>query len=365
MTSVLDSIDWTRFLARPSLPSLPAPMLASLVREPIFITGAGGSIGSALALRLGAASARLILLESSETNLYELQQRFEDSGFRANFYLGDIADKALLEEIFSRCHPRLVFHAAAFKHVPLLEEQPLAAIANNVLATQTLIAATASYQARFILLSTDKAVSPTSLLGATKRIAEQIALAFGGTVLRLGNVLGSRGSVTELFVRQIADGAPLTVTDPAARRYFLTIEESVALLLGVAAEPGHSSLFVPDLRAPHYIADLARFMAELLSPDLDVAVEFTHLRAGEKETETLYSAAESPHPILPSGLIPVSSPRLSPDQLLDLIEKLRDCSESRELAAALNLLYRLVPDYTPSQVIAGIESAIAPPVHNA
>ena len=275
----VENIDWHRFLGRPPLSSAPPHAIKLICQSPVLITGAGGSIGSALAMRLVNHGQKVVLLESSEAGLYELQCEFADSGSEVNaaFYLGSSADAALVDEIFAVHGPRIVFHAAAFKHVPLLEEQPIAAVANNVLATESLVRAASEHHAQVILLSTDKAVAPSSVMGATKRVAEQIVLASDGTVLRLGNVLASRGSVTGVFARQIAAGGPLTVTDPAARRYFLTIAEAVDLLFAVAEVAHSGALFVPRLHTVHFIADLARFMVETLAPGRDVAIEFTHL----------------------------------------------------------------------------------------
>ena len=364
MTPALDSIDWHRFLDRPRIPAAPESLLASISREPILITGAGGSIGSALALRLAAAGARLILLEASENNLFDLQSEFARAGCDGEFHLGSISDTHLLEEIFARHIPRIVFHAAAFKHVPLLETQPFAAIANNIFATQALVATASTHRSRLILLSTDKAVEPASLLGATKRVAEQIVLASGGTVLRLANVLGSRGSVAEVFARQIAAGTPLTVTDPAARRYFLTIAEAVDLLLASVAVLDLSRLLIPDLRSPRYIADLARFMARTLAPGRDIPIEFTHPRPGDKEAEALFSHQEVLDGACGNGLIPVDSPTLPPATLRRLLEELKAASQSRDLSAVLSTLRRLVPDYTPSQAVQSMLSATETPIRN-
>ena len=366
MIPALESIDWHSFLDRPPLVSLPDSVAASLANEPILITGAGGSIGSALAHRLGAAGARLILLEASESNLFDLQSELSiySPSQPPAFYLGSTSDRPLLEEIFRHHRPQPIFHAAAFKHVPLLEEQPFAAIDNNVIGTRALVTCAAAHGARILLLSTDKAVMPAALMGATKRVAEQIVLAAGGTVLRLANVLGSRGSVADVFARQIATGAPLTVTDPAARRYFLTIAEAVDLLLAATGERNASALFVPQLRATHYIADLARFMARTLAPDRAIPIEFTHLRAGDKEAEALYSPIETPHSPSANGLVPVDSPRLPAHHLRDLLEALKDHSESRDLAAAISVLRRLVPDYTPSRALEAVLTKTEPPVHN-
>jgi FlaA1/EpsC-like NDP-sugar epimerase len=352
LTSVIPSLEtlaWHSFLGRAPLPSAMPAAVSSLVHGPILITGAGGSIGSALALRLASAGARIILLEASENSLYDLQQNLAAVSSTLDFYLGSVSDRSLLDEILSLHRPRLVFHAAAHKHVPLMEDQPLAAIANNVLATEALVASVPN--ARVVLVSTDKAVTPTSMMGATKRLAEQIVLASGGTVLRLGNVLASRGSVTELFARQIAAGRPLTVTDPAARRYFLTIAEAVELLLAAASEPQAPALLAPLLPQPHYIADLARFMAGMLAPDRSVAIEFTSLRPGDKECEQLWSQAEIPHPSATTSLVRLHSQLPERSQFQSLLATLHRALQSRDLSNALAAMRALVPDYNPGATI--------------
>ncbi len=353
MIPALVHIDWHRFLARPPLPAPSPDAVSSLVRYPILVTGAGGSIGSALALRLASAGARIILLESSEGRLHDLQQDFAHANVAdsATFYLGNVADRSLLDEIFSLHRPRILFHAAAYKHVPINEEQPLAAIGNNVLATETLIASASTCNTRVVFLSTDKAVAPASLMGATKRVAEQIVLNRGGVVLRLGNVLSSHGSVVEVLARQIAAGLPLTVTDPGARRYFLTIAEAVGLLIAAAADSRCPALFVPQLSALYFISDLARFMARTLAPNHNVAIEFSRLRAGDKESEQLWSGSETPHPANVNGLILLDSPSIARSQFQAQLATLRNAVESRDLAAALAALRVLVPDYTPSEAV--------------
>jgi FlaA1/EpsC-like NDP-sugar epimerase len=362
----LQDIDWQSFLARPPLPSPQSETLEVIGRQPILITGAGGSIGSALAHRLAALNPpNLILLESSESRLYALTSELSPSPSITPI-LGSVADTSLLHHIFATHTPRLIFHAAAFKHVPLMEQHPLAAIANNIFATEALTRAAAAHHARAILLSTDKAVEPASVMGATKRVAEQIVLSAGGTALRLGNVLASSDSVAEIFAGQIANGGPITVTDPAARRYFLTIAEAVDLLLFGAVHPNPPALLAPNLRATHFIADLANFMARTLAPGRETAIEFTHPRPGDKETEQLWSATEITHPSQPNPSIgePISieSPMQSPNQLAVALAHLRLAVEARDLAAALVHLHYLVPDYTPSSSVQALARQTIPQV---
>ena len=359
VTVSLETIDWYSFLARSPLP-FPAPAALDKLRGArILITGAGGSISTALALHLAKLNpAILVLLEASESNLFALQNAFAENApeVHAAFVLGDINDRALTGELFALHTPQLVFHAAAFKHVPLLEEQPLAAIANNVFGTRSLTGAAAAHGARVVLLSTDKAVAPASIMGATKRVAEQIVLAAGGTALRLGNVLASRDSVAEVFAADLAAHRPLIVTDPAVRRYFVTMDEAAGLLISAALDG--PSLFAASLQEPHYIADFARFLARALAPEQPVAIEFSHLRSGDKEAEQFWSASETPQSARPNGLIPISSPRSH--NLDSSLDKLRAALCARDLSAALALIAQLVPDYAPSIALRTLADSRSP-----
>jgi len=373
----LEDLNWRSFLARPRLPTPSAQVFDALYGQPVLITGAGGSIGSALALRLAILTPpALLLLESSESRLYALKREWAAAG-AAGFMtpiLGNTADLALIEHIFIAHRPRIVFHAAAYKHVPLMEEQPLAAIANNIFATETLAMAAAANGARLILVSTDKAVEPASVMGATKRVAEQIVLAAGGTVLRLGNVLASRDSVAEIFASQIANGGPITVTDPAARRYFLTLDEAVNLLLIAAAQPEPSTLLAPVLIAPHFVSDLAHFMARELTPGREIAIDFTQPRPGDKVTEQLWSPGDRTYPVsletpreqspdaLTPAIVSISSNRLPSEHLTFGLDNLRAALDARHLAGALALLRSMVPDYTPSQEVLALSQQQGPQV---
>jgi len=350
----LSTLDWSNFLARPRLPSPPLSVLDVLYREPMLITGAGRSIGSALSQRATAlAPSSLLLLDTSESRLYGLQQDWILGGLPGSMttVLGTVTDRTLLDEVFTANAPKLVFHAAAFKHVPLLEQQPLAAIANNVFGTLSLVSAAEGHNARVVLLSTDKAVEPSSVMGATKRISEQIVLSAGGVVLRLGNVLGPRGSVTEIFAAQIASGKPLTVTDPAARRYFLTTDEAVNMLLIASAEAERPALLAPELARPHYITDLAHFMVRELDPERELEIDFIGIRPGDKETERFWSQTETPRPANELGLLTIHSPILTDAYLETRLAALRSAVDTRDLAAALLELCGLVPDYSPSAAV--------------
>jgi len=349
-------IDWYKFLDRPRLPSPSPERLAPLERGSILVTGAGGSIGSALSLRLAALRPRsLVLLDASEQALFNLQSTLASSipVSKASIVLGDIADAAHLDEIFATHQPTVIFHAAAHKHVPLLEQQPLAAIANNALATRALAECAQRHKgARLVLLSTDKAVAPVSILGATKRIAEPITLASEGIVVRLGNVLGTAGSVVEVFLQQISTGGPVTITGHDAERYFLTCEEAIDLLLesAVAAPPG--SLIAPDLDRPHSILSLANFLIATCSHQDRPSIAFTTPRPGDKIREALWSVNERP-------IVDKSARRIwiHDQQAIDRtlaarkLDRLQVAVEHRDLAQALDIVREMVPDYAPSATV--------------
>lgn len=252
----------------------------------ILLTGAGGFIGSALAAGLITETNRLVCLDSSEQNLYQLQRKLP----QLDFIMGDAADADLIQEILSRLQHTVVIHAAAYKHVPLLEQHVIAAARNNALATHQL--ATAARQTgakRFLLISTDKAVNPKGVMGMTKRTAELFALSLAShdfcvNVLRLGNVLGSTGSVLPVFQEQASQNKPLTVTDPAAERFFYTIEETVEMIMSSLNAPESARLLIPARRTPTSISELARSISSRL--------EYVGLRPGEKLTEEFLHAYE-------------------------------------------------------------------------
>jgi FlaA1/EpsC-like NDP-sugar epimerase len=344
----------------PTPPRIPRKCLA---HKRVLLTGAGGSIGSALAHAIAAANpAHLILLDTSEHSLYEIDRDLPATSPHTAL-LGSVTDRLLLDDLFRHHRPEIVFHAAAFKHVPLIEQNPFAALANNALGTYTLAQAAADHRAdHLILVSTDKAVDPHSLMGATKRIAELAILALGETspttrmsAVRLGNVLGSQGSVLPLFLDQIARGLPVTVTHPEASRYFLTLDQTVAALLDALETPAAAgSILVPQLAPPIRIRDLARHLLHQHSST--AKIHFTDLRPGDKLEESLISPSEhwlpgsdaSPG----SDLRALTSPHPTTAVFRTAMHALAEAVAGRDLTAALDIVLHLVPGYTPSSTLA-------------
>lgn len=265
----------------------------------ILVTGGGGSIGSELCRQIAAHKPRrLIIFDIYENNAYDIQQelRMKYPELKLTVLIGSIRDEQRLEKVFSKYRPEIIYHAAAHKHVPLMEASPNEAIKNNVLGTYNLVLAADRWKVKkFVQISTDKAVNPTNIMGASKRVCEMIIQTVNKhsetdfVAVRFGNVLGSNGSVIPLFKKQIAAGGPVTVTDPEIIRYFMTISEAVSLVLqaGVYAKGGE--IFVLDMGEPVKILDLAKNMIRLSGyvPDKDIQIQFTGLRPGEKLYEEL------------------------------------------------------------------------------
>lgn len=277
----------------------------------VLVTGAGGSIGSELCRQIAALNpARLIVLGRGENSIFEIEQELaRDYGVSATAVIADIRDRDRIEQVFLQERPTVVFHAAAHKHVPLMEANPAEAIKNNILGTKNVAEIAAACGVRkFLYVSTDKAVNPTSVMGATKRIGERIIrhLACKSStefaVVRFGNVLGSRGSVIPTMRKQIERGGPVTVTDPSMTRYFMTIPEAVQLILQAGTLGTRGEIYLLDMGEPVRILDLARDLIRLsgLRPEADIKIEFTGVRPGEKlEEELFYDEEErrpTPHP---------------------------------------------------------------------
>ena len=287
----------------------------------IMVTGAGGSIGSEMVRQLnGFGPAEILLVERCEFALYEIHREMRSKSKSVRFVpvVADIADSARMGEVFAKYRPQVVVHAAAYKHVPLMEANEVEAIRNNTLGTRKLadLAGQSGVEV-FVLISTDKAVNPTSVMGASKRLAEiamqNLCARHVGTrfvAVRFGNVLGSTGSVIPLFREQIRKGGPITVTHPDMQRYFMTIPEASQLVLQAASMGRGGEIFVLDMGQPVKIVDLARDMIRLsgLEPDVDIHIEFTGLRPGEKMFEELHNDSENVertrHPMIYIGKIP-------------------------------------------------------------
>ena len=334
-----------------------AAVASYLAGETVLVTGAGGSIGAELCrqiARLGAG--RLVLVESSELALYDIDRELTDErGFSASVpVLGDIGNRAKLRQVFDRYRPAVVFHAAAYKHVPLNEANPLESIRNNVLATRVVADVAVEFGAsRFVLISTDKAARPKNILGQSKAVCEWIVKAYGArkdvettfVAVRFGNVLGSSGSVIPTFRRQIEKGGPVTVTHADMTRYFMTIPEAVSLVVQAGAIGSHGEVLVLDMGEPVRIVDLARNMIRLSGkePDRDVAIEFVGVRPGEKLHEVLWNeeerVAHTVHPkILAAGSGGIDVAWLEDE--LDELERLVDAGETLEAVGRLAAIVR-------------------------
>jgi FlaA1/EpsC-like NDP-sugar epimerase len=347
----------------------------------VLITGAGGTIGAELARQIAAFSpARLVLLDNSEYALYlvdlELRERFPQLAQVP--LLRDVRERAQVDAVIAAERPEIVFHAAALKHLPMVETNPIEGVLTNVAGSRNVAEATRAFGVSVVVMvSTDKAVNPTSVMGATKRLAESFCQALDvhearqavpGTryvTVRFGNVLGSTGSVVPLFARQLAAGGPLTVTHPEVTRFFMTVREAVELVLQSAAlspvpeTPDRGKICVLDMGEPVKIVDLARQMIRLagLRPDRDIEIEFTGLRPGEKLSEELFHPSE---PLMPtrSPAIRLAAPRTADYAMLARsIDELEENARARREERMLQLLARLVPEYRRSS--AGPSAAAA------
>jgi FlaA1/EpsC-like NDP-sugar epimerase len=327
----------------------------------ILVTGAGGCIGSALVQSLVCTNPRLLILfDHSEQNLHEVNLQLAAAG-NASYaaILGDILDGSLMSEVFDRYRPHTIYHAAAFKHVPLMESNPIAVIRNNALGTWELAKTALCFGAqRLLLISTDKAVNPCSIMGVSKRIAELAVLRLSTantkmSAVRLGNVLGSQGSVGPLFRQQIQRGGPVTVTHAQATRYFLMLSETVELIMAAAAIDDSGSIFIPKMCEPVKIIDFAeRLIREAgLETPRDIEIVLTGLRPGDKLEEELVSSDEVLQPSRDERLYrAVGSPRDT--QVLDAaLQTISSSVSERNLSAILGELTKLVPEYQPSETL--------------
>jgi FlaA1/EpsC-like NDP-sugar epimerase len=327
---------------------------AYLRDEVVFVTGAGGSIGAELSRQIARVGPRrLVLVDNAENSLFEIRRELEhDRHFRrVKAILADCKDAVRMQEIFADEQPATVFHAAAYKHVPLMEENPVEAVRNNAVATRIVAAAAGGAGAgRFVLVSTDKAVSPATVMGASKALAEWAVEAaqhrFPRTrfsTVRFGNVLGSSGSVVPIFRRQIAAGGPVTVTDEAMTRYFMTIPEAVQLIIRSGDLSKGGEVFVLEMGDPVRIVDLARNMIRLSGrePDTDIAIEIVGRRPGEKIHEELFNSDERPQPTPAEKIVVAVRPSLEPDWVegaFTRVEELVYAGDAHGLVGAVTAL---------------------------
>ena len=324
--------------------------------ETVLVTGGGGSIGSELCRQLcTVAPKRIVVFDMYENDAYllrrDLAAAYDDIDVVVE--IGNVCDTARVEEIFDKYRPGVVFHAAAHKHVPLMEQCPREAVQNNVFGTLNAVRAADEHGVkRFIFISTDKAVNPTSVMGATKRMGEMIMQYYARTsktvysAVRFGNVLGSNGSVIPVFKRQIAEGGPVTVTHPDIERYFMTIPEASRLVIQAGGMAKGGEIFILDMGDPVKIVDLARSLIQLsgLTPDVDIKIEFTGLREGEKMYEELLMDEESTLPTDNSSIMVSTGQDISYEEVARKLDELEACIEMTD-EQAIAVLEDAVPTY--------------------
>jgi FlaA1/EpsC-like NDP-sugar epimerase len=327
----------------------------------VLVTGAGGSIGSELCRQIAALDPqRLLLVERCEVQLFLIEQELRDLGYDSEIVplVADILDEGRMRGIMQRFEPKLVFHAAAHKHVPLMEHQPAEAFRNNALGTRKLADLCASSGVEcFVFISTDKAINPTSVMGATKRLAEiylqslqrETGLRTKFMAVRFGNVLGSSGSVIPTFKKQLTAGGPITVTHPEITRYFMTVHEAVGLVLQSATFGTGGEIFVLDMGKPIKIVDVARQLIELsgLEPDVDIEIKFTGLRPGEKLFEEINHNMENLVPTLHSKVFRFEAKPLTFETVCQGLQAIHEKAAGLDGNQFKLEIQKLIPEYKP------------------
>ncbi len=340
----------------------------------ILVTGAAGSIGSELVRQLLKYKPSLIVMcDNAETPMHNmiLELREIASGVNVKPYIGDICDRVRMEHLFEIYNPEVVFHAAAYKHVPIMEDNPSVAVLNNVFGTKTLAElSVANGVEKFVMVSTDKAVNPTNIMGATKRIAEiftqsyykymmsnNIALPNNNKLTkfvttRFGNVLGSNGSVIPIFKKQLENGGPITVTHPEITRYFMTIPEACQLVIEAGVMGQGSEIFVFDMGEPVKIADLARKIIRLAGkePDTDIKIVYTGLRPGEKLYEELLNNSENVVPTYHDKIMIAKVPEYDYAAIKDKVDKLISSAQRHYTLETVGIMKELVPEFTSNNI---------------
>jgi len=359
----LSNIDINDLMNRKPIELYDEHVVESLKDKTVLVTGAAGSIGSEIVRKLSEHNASLIIcVDFSESALYDLEQELKRNHpqLAYRFYLTDIRNEKLVENIFEEYKPDFIYHAAAYKHVPLMEQFPWEAVKTNVFATCSVVKLAIAHKAeKFVFVSSDKAVNPTSVMGATKRLAEIIVQAYASTntetsfvVTRFGNVLGSNGSVVPLFKKQIQNGGPVTVTHPEMIRYFMTIAEACQLVLEASVMADGGEVFVFDMGEPVKIVDLAKNMIRLAgyTPDVEIKIEFIGERPGEKLYEEVFSKDEKMKQTHHEKIMISAENIVEFGQATNIIEKLKSLDGYYEPELYRVLLKDLIPEY---QSVAG------------
>jgi len=358
----LREVDITDLLRRDHVRVNDEKVGQALEGKRVLVTGAGGSIGRELSRQIARrAPAELVLLGHGENSIFEILLELQSNypSLKLIPVIADVRNAQRLDSVFKTHQPQIVFHAAAHKHVSLMEANPVEAVTNNVLGTRNLVQAAVTHNVeRFVLISTDKAVRPSSIYGATKRLAEMIVLdaarqhnrAF--TVVRFGNVLGSRGSIIPIFKNQIANGGPVTITHPDMFRFFMTIPEAVYLVLQASSMQNGGEVFVLNMGEPVRILDLAEDLIKLsgLEPHKDIEITFTGIKPGEKLVEELWDSDTALMPTLHPDISRLDESSILPTpNLIQAIEQLTTLSLSDDRAAITQLLDGLIPGATVTE----------------
>jgi FlaA1/EpsC-like NDP-sugar epimerase len=347
---------WNRFLPTHADDTVSVQLSAAHTGQSVLVTGAGGYIGSALAKTIAAAGpSRIVLLDSAEHNLFQIHQHLESvfGHVPCQPVLGSVDTVPLLDDIFNRFQPDVIYHAAAFKHVPLLERNPIAAVRNNAIGTYTLAQAALRHGTpKLILISTDKAVNPHSVMGVSKRLAELAVVALSSAAcrmnaIRLANVIGSTGSVVPIFLQQIAERGPVTVTHPDATRWFMSLNETVAAILAAGTAELEGRILVPELGEPTRITDLATFLID----GAKVPMVFTDCRPGDKLSEEIVSKIETKEGTIQGPLQVIGTRRLAPAEIEEIIQRLGHSIASHDVPALIRTLRSVIPEYVPSDIL--------------
>jgi FlaA1/EpsC-like NDP-sugar epimerase len=349
-------------LGREPVPNDLDNIRAKVWNKTVLVTGAGGSIGSELVRQLATLQPKsLILFERSENDLYKICMELSQTHKNLNYVpvIGDILDVSLLREVFAQHRPQSVLHAAAYKHVPMMEQHCFQAVTNNVFGTYNVALVSRQYKVDdFVLISSDKAVRPTNIMGVTKRVAELIILALQKQhtrfmAVRFGNVLGSSGSVLPLFKQQIASGGPVTVTHPDVERFFMTIPEAVQLVLQALSMGEGGEIFVLDMGEPVRIVDLARNLIRLsgYEPDRDIQVVFSGMRPGEKLYEELHLETEGMLPTAHQKISVINGTHPNFEQVQSWLNELSTHTEVKNVHALVATISNIVPEYKASKEI--------------